>query len=87
MRVQAKQCETCIYGPNNRLDLKKLENDIRDPRMKGHFVGFRICHHSSDVCCRGFWDRHKDHFDAGQIAQRLNIVQFVNIDTLNGKRR
>lgn len=49
----------------------------------GGFKNYRICHHSNDVCCRGFWDRHKNEFQLGQIAQRLGMVEFVNVDTLN----
>lgn len=78
--VQKRQCATCIYRPDSPLDLKKLEREIADPYMKGMFKGHRICHHSSAVVCRGFWQRHKDHFPAGQIAQRLGIVQFVEVD-------
>lgn len=75
--VQAKQCATCIYRPDSALDLKKLEAQIADPNMAGFFRGHRICHHSKTACCRGFWNRHKDHFTAGQLAQRLNVVVFV----------
>lgn len=74
-------CVTCIYRPDSTLDLAKLENDVRD--NYGGFRGHRICHHSKDVCCRGFWERHKDRFAAGQIAQRLNFVEFVDVDTLS----
>lgn len=62
------------------MDIEKLENDVRDPHMG--FKGHRTCHHSDNVCCRGFWDRHKDEFAVGQIAQRLNCVEFVDVDTL-----
>lgn len=56
--------------------IKKLEDEVRDRR--GWFKGYRICHYSKTVCCRGFWNRHKWHFDLGQIAQRLNMVTFVD---------
>jgi hypothetical protein len=79
-RVQRRQCPTCIYRKDSRLDLAKLENDVRD--AYGGFKGHRVCHHSKDVCCRGFWNRHKWAFAAGQIAQRLNMVEFVEVDTL-----
>jgi hypothetical protein len=85
MKVQSKQCSTCIYRKDSTLDIKQLESQIADPNMAGHFKGHRICHHSDDVCCRGFWNRHKDHFDMGQLAQRLDMVEFVNVDTLNPK--
>jgi len=76
-RVQAKSCATCIYRKDTPFDLRKLEAEIADPNMAGFFSGHRICHHSGDVCCRGFWNRHKDHFTLGQIAQRLGFVRFV----------
>lgn len=79
-RVQAKPCETCIYSKASQLDLRKLEADVAD--RYGGFKGYRVCHHSEDVCCRGFWNAHKDQFALGQIAQRLNLVEFVNVDTL-----
>lgn len=75
--VRATQCSTCIYRPDSPLDLKKLEAAIADPRQSGHFAGYRICHTpkaDSGLVCRGFWDRHRDHFNLGQVAQRLNYV-------------
>lgn len=80
-------CATCIYRPDSPLDLEELENVVRDPHLEGFFKAHRTCHHSKDVCCRGFWERHKDHFTAGQLAQRLCAVEFVDVDTLKkGKR-
>jgi len=89
LKVQRRQCATCIYRPDSSLNLADLEQQIADPRMRGHFRGFRACHHAKrDVCCRGFWNRHRDHFDAGQIAQRLKLVAFVDVDKLkNAPRR
>lgn len=82
-RVQQKMCRTCIYRPDSQLDLEELEAQVAD--QYGGFSGHRLCHHADDadaVCCRGFWDRHKDKFALGQIAQRLNAVEFVDVDTL-----
>jgi hypothetical protein len=84
-KVQRKMCATCIYRPDSTLDIKKLENDVRDKYMG--FRGHRICHHSKDACCRGFWDRHKDAFALGQVAQRLGMVTFVTVDTLAKRRK
>ena len=80
LRVQRRQCDTCIYRPDTHFDLAQLEAEVRDEHMG--FKGYRICHHSDDACCRGFWNRHKDEFPAGQIAQRLELVSFVDDDTL-----
>jgi hypothetical protein len=78
LRVQKRPCRTCIYREVSPLDLAKLEAAARDqyPGFKGH----RIFHHSDDACCRGFWNRHKDDFAAGQIAQRLSLVEYVTDD-------
>lgn len=79
-KVQAKPCNTCIYRSDSPLDIKKLEKAVRDEF--GGFRAHRICHHSKDACCRGFWQRHKDEFQLGRIAQRLNVVKFVDDDIL-----
>jgi hypothetical protein len=76
-KVNRKACETCIYRKDLAWDLAALEAQIADPNMEGFFVGHRICHHSKDVCCRGFWNRHSEHFAMGQIAKRLGMVEFV----------
>lgn len=85
-RVQERQCDTCIYRKDSTLNLAQLEAQIADPRMAGHFRGYRVCHHSKTLCCRGFWNRHKDHFDMGQLAQRLKFVKFVSEDRVSRRR-
>lgn len=80
-KVRRKRCETCIYGPQSAsgASVAQLEREVADPRMAGHFRGYRACHKhpSNDVCCRGFWDAHRNNFGAGQIAQRLDLVEYV----------
>jgi hypothetical protein len=83
-KVQKKMCPTCIYKPGSPLDLKVLEDQVRD--AYGGFKCHRICHHSKNACCRGFWDAHKDEFQMGQVSQRLDIVELVNIDLLKNKK-
>lgn len=78
--VQSKQCKTCIYKPGIGFDIAALEAEVAD--KFGGFRAYRTCHHSRNVCCRGFWNRHKNKFQLGQIAQRLGFVKFVDVDTL-----
>lgn len=73
-KVQNKSCSTCIFNKNSPLNLAKLVKEALEND------GFRICHHSKDVCCRGFWNKFKNDFNLGRISQRLNSVEFVNID-------
>lgn len=79
-KVQSKQCDTCIYKKATGFNIKELEDQVRDKHVG--FKSHRTCHHSKDVCCRGFWNRHKDEFAVGQVAQRLGLVKFVKVDTL-----
>jgi hypothetical protein len=80
LKVQRRACATCIYGHNwHGTSIEELEAQVADGY--GGFNGSRICHHSDNVTCRGFWNRHKDDFQAGQVAQRLVCVEFVDIDT------
>lgn len=79
-KVRNRRCKTCIYRNNSALDIKRLEKEIADPSMSGFFETFRACHDvypDTDLCCRGFWNRHKDDFQLGQLAQRLDAVEFV----------
>jgi hypothetical protein len=44
-----------------------------------------ICHKATiagddSVCCRGFWDSFKDHFNLGRVMQRLGGPDEVEID-------
>jgi hypothetical protein len=81
LQVQSKQCSTCIYRANSPLDLAKLEAQCADKYLEDFFAHWRECHHAepnSGVVCRGFWNRHKNSFTAGQIAKRLNSVEYVD---------
>ena|ERR1700722_19736263 len=79
LKVQNRACSTCIYTKNwHGTPIEELEAQVADGH--GGFVGSRICHHSDNVTCRGFWNLHKDEFAAGQVAQRLGCVEFVEVD-------
>lgn len=84
MKVQRRQCATCIFKAEHWRpgQLEALLDEIRDPKMAGFFEGYRICHHSKEAVCAGFWARHKDDFQAGQLAQRLGLVELVEHDSL-----
>jgi hypothetical protein len=74
-------CETCIYREGFGWRIKELEDQVRDKHIG--FKSYRSCHHGDgEICCRGFWERHKDEFAVGQVAQRLELVEFVDVDTL-----
>ena len=81
--VQKRPCSSCIYRKTSTRDIGKLEAQVADPKMYGFFRDYRVCHHAPDVdrvCCKGFWNRHKNKFTLGQLAQRLGLVRFVTLD-------
>jgi hypothetical protein len=84
LKVQRRQCSTCIFRPDSPLNLAALLRAVADPHMAGFFRGSRICHHSNEAVCAGFWARYKDKFTVGQVAQRLDLVEVVDHDTLEG---
>ena len=76
-----QQCDTCIYRKKSKSEghvldwnIEQLEDAVRDEHMG--FKGHRIYHHNKNACCRGFWNRHKNEFPTGQVAQRLNACPF-----------
>ena len=77
-QVMSRLCATCIYRKGFGWDVAYLEDQVRDKHIG--FRGYRVCHSQKrgrKACCRGFWNRHKWEFAAGQIAQRLGLVEFV----------
>lgn len=79
LQVIKNACNTCIYRKDSPLKLEELEQQVSDPNFEGFFAGHRICHHHDEAVCRGFWNRHKNHFTLGQLAQRLNLVKEVEV--------
>lgn len=72
LQVRKTMCATCIYRDDSPLDLAQLEAQVADDHMEGFFKGYRACHHhkGTTVCCRGFWEAHKDEFTAPVKRER-----------------
>ena len=77
MRRRTEMCKTCIYRPVNRDVLPRLEAEIADPHMEGHFSGWRACHEADDTetVCEGFRLKHGQHCTPVQIAARLGLLR------------
>jgi hypothetical protein len=80
VHVQALRCPTCIFWPDNRMDLRpgRLRDLIQQARRGGD-AGTVVCHETLEgreqAVCRGF-------FDLGpkpsllQIAERMGFLEF-----------
>lgn len=82
MLIQRQQCDQCLFSRNRIVSNERAADIIRGCVEKDTYFQ---CHKtqvkgsSQDVCCRGFWDKFKNRFNLGRIAQRLNIVKEVDI--------
>jgi hypothetical protein len=85
LKVQKKRCNECLFGDNFVVSCEERRDEvIRDALAKDSYF---VCHKSSisnkkkdeDVCCRGYWDAHKDDFNLGRIAQRLGGPYFMTV--------
>ena len=78
--VCAKQCKTCIYGPNNptRKSPQELEAEC------SNITGYRECHtatlNGNTACCRGSYNAQRSMLL--QLAKRENRAVFVYPETM-----
>lgn len=81
-KIQTKQCDQCLFSRRRIVTAARFKNIIRDCTQLGNEKHF-VCHKASlkgdSVCCRGFWDKYKNNFQLGQVAQRLNLVEEVEV--------
>lgn len=84
LQVQSRACSTCVYRRALPINARLLEAAVADGY--GGMNGYRVCHQSSVACCRGFWNRWKNKFALGQIAQRLGLVVMVQSHDKRGGR-
>jgi len=76
-KVKKKMCDQCLYTQNKIVSDERKESLLDGIEAKG---GHFICHKASiageDTCCKGFYDNND--FQLKQVAQRLNVVEFVD---------
>lgn len=83
MKVQSKPCNQCLFTKNRIVSKERATSIVKDSLKKDTFF---VCHKSSiegdghgEVCCKTYWDRYKNQFNLGRIAQRLDVVKFVDV--------
>ena len=81
-KVRKHRCKTCIFGSRVNWNLEELLDMIRDPENPESFTSYRVCHDDQDNvperCCRGFWDKHRNDFLLGRVAQIAGVVKEVD---------
>ena len=80
MKVRKTKCDQCLFSNNRIVSAKRATDVIKSCIKKDTFF---VCHKTQtedapdQMCCRGFWDQFKNHFNLGRIAQRLKMVEFI----------
>lgn len=78
-KVCDKKCKKCLFTKDRIVSKERMAQILEECEQKNtHF----ICHEASmkdeDVCCSGFYETQSSNLM--RIAQRLNMVKFVNMD-------
>lgn len=74
--VRRTACPTCIYRDDSPQDISALEGEVTDAH--GAMTGYRICHHHTKTCCRGFWNRFSKKLAAARLAISLGLVEYID---------
>jgi hypothetical protein len=82
-RVCAKRCDQCLFSSAKIVDEERKTQVLNEAAAHdSHFV----CHKfsiaegmDSQVCCRGFYDRDPAATNLMRIAERLGVVEFVEL--------
>lgn len=82
--VCATQCDECLFSKHRLVSAERRKEIIAECLQQGNEKYFR-CHKDmftgKPVCCRAFYDLYGDRVSIIQIAQRLQCIEFVDIDT------
>ena len=77
-KVYDKCCKQCLIGSN-----KIVGNARRDEIISGcladgtHFVCHKASMKGDDICCAGFYAKHKNDIQKLQVFERIGMVQQV----------
>lgn len=82
MRVQAEQCDSCIFRSGNKMHLEsgRVAEMAAEVRKEGGYV---TCHKTlglplrQRVICRGSFDRFKTEII--QLAERMGFIEWVQV--------
>lgn len=86
-KIMAERCNECLYGPDKIVSNCRRKELIKELNQKDDFF---ICHKATieqqAVACRGDWDQRLCG-QAGRIAGRLGILEFVSESELQQKEK
>jgi len=85
-RVAQECCNECLFSEDKIVDDKRRKQIVKNCLQKDSYF---ICHKATlagqEVCCRAFYDKLGIQINLIRVAQRLKIVEFVDVEHLEKK--
>lgn len=82
-QVTEERCDQCLFSKDKIVSDSRRKEVLNDCSSNDSYF---ICHKATiagrDVCCKGFYETQT--CNVIRIAQRLDFVQFVALDSLGG---
>lgn len=80
MEVCEGKCDQCLFTKNRIVSAARVREILRECQQNDtHFTCHKATIAGRDVCCKGFYETRTSRLI--RIAQRLNMVRFVNPTT------
>lgn len=80
MKVYNKSCKNCLLSPDSIVSPKRRKEIINDCTTKQvHFICHKASINGENVCCKTFYDTLGFYSQLIRIAQRLNMIEFVDL--------
>ena len=84
LQVVSHPCSECLFSPNRIVSQERKEEIVYQTLAKDRYF---TCHKAMlagvDLCCKGFFDSHKDDSLVTRLAMQLNLVEFVDLSDFN----
>ena len=78
MKVYKECCQNCLLSPNAIVSAKRRKEIIKScTEEQTHFICHKASMKGEDVCCKTFYDKLGHISQMVRIAERLNVVEFI----------
>ena len=78
MKVYKECCKNCLLSKDAIVSAKRRKDIIKNcAQEQSYFVCHKASMNDGDVCCKSFYDKLGHLSQMVRIAERLNVVQFI----------
>ena len=78
MKVYKDCCKNCLLSADSIVSPKRRKEILQGCVQKQtHFICHKATMEGKDITCKSFYDKLGHHSQMVRIAQRLNVIQFI----------